>query len=93
MGQLFTSGGQSIGASASGLVLPMSQFSSVQLLSPICFFVTPWTAACQASLSITTLKLAQTHVHRVGDAIQTYHPLSSLSPPAFNLSQHQGLSQ
>ena len=35
--------------------------------------------------------LAQNHVHRVGDTIQTSHPLSSLSPPAFNLSQHQGL--
>ena len=34
---------------------------------------------------------AQTHVHRVGDAIHPSHPLSSLSPPAFNLSQHQGL--
>ena len=33
----------------------------------------------------------QNYVHRVGDAIQPYHPLSSLSPPAFNLSQHQGL--
>ena len=33
----------------------------------------------------------QTHVHWVGDAIQTSHPLSSPSPPAFNLSQHQGL--
>ena len=31
----------------------------------------------------------QTHVHRVGDAIQASHPLSSHSPPAFNLSQHQ----
>ena len=37
-------------------------------------------------------ELAQTHVHAFGDAIQT-HPLSSLSPPAFNLSQHQGLFQ
>ena len=36
-------------------------------------------------------QLAQTHVHRVGDAIQPSHPLSSLSPPAFNLSQPQGL--
>ena len=35
--------------------------------------------------------LAQTHVHRVGDAIQLSHPLLSPSPPAFNLSQHQGL--
>ena len=32
------------------------------------------------------LELAQTHVHRVGDAIQPSHPLSSPSPPAFNLS-------
>ena len=36
-------------------------------------------------------ELAQTHVHRVGDAIQPRHPLSSPSPPALNLFQHQGL--
>ena len=36
---------------------------------------------------------AQTHVHRVSDAIQPSHPLSSPYPPAFNLSQHQGLFQ
>ena len=39
------------------------------------------------------LDLAQTHVHQVGDAIQPSHPLSSPSPPAFNLSQHHGLFQ
>ena len=39
------------------------------------------------------LELAQTHVHRVGDTIQTPHPLSSPSPLAFSLSQHQGLSK
>ena len=33
----------------------------------------------------------QTHVHRVGDAIQPFHPLSSPSPPAPNPSQHQSL--
>ena len=38
-------------------------------------------------------ELAQTHVHRVGDAIQPSHSLSSPSPPAFNLSQHQSLFQ
>ena len=38
-------------------------------------------------------ELAQTHVHRVGDAIQPFHPPSSPSPPTFNLSQHQGLFQ
>ena len=37
------------------------------------------------------LELAQNHVHRVSEAIQPSHPLSSPSPPAFNLSQHQGL--
>ena len=36
-------------------------------------------------------ELAQTHVHWIGDAIQPSHLLLSPSPPAFNLSQHQGL--
>ena len=36
-------------------------------------------------------KFTQTHVHWVGDANQPSGPLSSPSPPAFNLSQHQGL--
>ena len=39
------------------------------------------------------LELAHTLVHWVGDAIQPSHPLSSASPPTFNLSQHQGLFQ
>ena len=39
------------------------------------------------------LKFAQIHVHQVSDAIQPSHPLSSPSPPALNLSQHQGLFQ
>ena len=37
-------------------------------------------------------ELAQTHVHRAGDATQPPHPLPSPSPPAFSLSRHQGLS-
>ena len=37
------------------------------------------------------LEFTQTHVHRVGDAIQPSHPLSSPSPPAPNPSQHQSL--
>ena len=36
-------------------------------------------------------EFTQTHVHQVGDAIQPSHPLPSPSPPALNLSQHQGL--
>jgi len=38
-------------------------------------------------------EFGQTHVHWVGDAIQPSHPWSPPSPPAFNLSQHQGLFQ
>ena len=38
------------------------------------------------------LELTQTHVHCVSDAIQPSHPLSSLSPPAFNLSHNQVFS-
>ena len=38
-------------------------------------------------------EFTQTHVHRVGDAIQLFHHLSSPSPPALNISQHQGLFQ
>ena len=64
------------------------KFSCVQL------FVTPWIAAHQASQSITISRSSlKTHVHRVRDAIQPSHPLSSPSPPAENFSQHQGLFQ
>ena len=38
-------------------------------------------------------ELTQIHVHCISDAIQPSHPLSSPTPPAFNLSQHQGLFQ
>ena len=69
------------------------QFSSVQSLSCVQLFATPWTEVHQASLSFTISKFAQTHVHWVGDAIQPSHPLWSPSPPAFNLSEHQGLFQ
>ena len=50
---LFPSGGQNIGISASASVVLMNQFSSVQSLSRVWLFVTPWTAAHKASLSIT----------------------------------------
>ena len=39
------------------------------------------------------LEFAQTHVHSVRDASQPSHSLLSPSPPAFDLSQHQGVSQ
>ena len=72
----------------------LRQFSSVQLLSHVQLFVTPWIAARTVLPVHHQLpELAQTHVHRVSDAILPSHPLSSPSPPAFNLSQHQGLFQ
>ena len=46
-----------------------------------------------SSVLLYLLELTLTHVHWVGHAIQPSHPLSSPSPPAFNLSQHQGLFQ
>ena len=50
---------------------------------------TPRTAAHQDSLSFPGL--TQTHVHGFGDTIQPFHSLLPPSPPALNLSQHQGL--
>ena len=71
----------------------MNQFSLIQSLSSVRLLVTPRTAAHQAFLSITNsqslLKLMS--IELVMDGIQPSHPLSSPSPPAFNLSQHQGL--
>ena len=67
--------------------------SSVQSLDRIWLFETTWITECQASLPITNPEYTQTHVHRVGDAIQPSHPLSSPSPPAPSHSQHQGLFQ
>ena len=69
------------------------QFSSVQSLSHVRLFATPLTAARQAFLSITNSEFTQTHVHRVGDAFQPSHPLSSPSPLAPSPSQHQSLFQ
>ena len=54
---------------------------------------TPWTAARQASLSITSSQSLLKLMSIIGDAIQPSHPLSFPSSLAFNLSQHQGLFQ
>ena len=64
------------------------QFSSVQSLIRVQLFTTPWTAARQASLSITNSQslLRLMSIEAVSDAIQPSHPLSSPSPPALNLS-------
>ena len=59
--------------------LPIFLCSSVQLLNCVQLFVTPWTAAHQASLSITSSwSLLKNHVRLVSDAIQPSHPLLPL---------------
>ena len=57
-------------------------------------FTTPWTAACQVSLSFTfSQSLLKLNVYWIGDAIQPSHPLSPLSPPDLSFFQHQALFQ
>ena len=70
---------------------PILSLSSVQSLSRVRLFATPWIAACQASLFIT---ISQSSLRLM--SIESVMPSSHLillspSPPAFNLSQHQGL--
>ena len=69
-------------------------FNSVQLLSRVPTLCDPMDCSMPGfPVHHQHPELAQTHVHCVNDAIQPSHPLSSSSPPAFNLSQHQGLFQ
>ena len=69
----------------------MIRFSSVQLCLTLCHPMDCSTPDLPVHHQLP--EFAQTHVHRVGDAIQPSHPLLSLSPAAFNLSQRQGLFQ
>jgi len=75
----------------SSAALSTVQFSSVQSLSHVrlCDPMNRRTPGLPVHHQLP--EFTQTHVHWVGDAIQPSHPLSSPSPPAFNLSQHQGL--
>ena len=70
----------------------MTQFSSVtQSCSALC---NPMNRSTPGLPVLHQLQEStQSHVHQVNDAIQPSHPLSSPSPPALNLSQHQGLFQ
>ena len=68
------------------------QFSSVAQLCPtLCDPMDCSTSGLPVHHQLP--ELTQTHVHWVSDAIQPSHSVSSPSPPAFNLSQHQGLFQ
>ena len=73
------------------------QFSSVAQLCPtLCNPVSNSLQPCSMPglpVHHQLLEFTQTHVHRVGNAIQPSHPLSSPSPPALSLSRHQGLFQ
>ena len=68
-------------------------FVVLQLLSHVWLFVTPWTAARQASLSFTISQSLLKLLSIESVIPPNYLILSSLSPPAFKLSQHQGLFQ
>ena len=72
-------------------------FSSVQFSSVIQSCPTLWDPMNHNMSGLPVhhhlLEFIQTHVHRVGDAIQPPHPLSSPSPPVPNPSQHQSLFQ
>ena len=68
------------------------QFSSVtQSCPPLCDPMNRSTPGLPVHHQLP--EFTQTHVHRVGDAIQPSHPLLSPSPPALNPSQHQSLFQ
>ena len=65
------------------------QFSWVQLCLTLCDPMDYNTPGLPVHHQLP--ELTQTHVHRAGEGIQPFHPLSSPSPPACNLSQHLGL--
>ena len=69
-------------------------FSSVQFSHSVIFnFCNPMDCSTpRLPVHHQLLEFSQTHVHRVGDAIPPSLPLSFPSPPTFNLSQHQSLS-
>ena len=69
----------------------MIQFSSVQSLSRVQPFETPWTAAHQASLSVTNSQSLPKLMSIESGMPSKIYPLLFPSPPTFNLSQTQGL--
>ena len=71
--------------------IPYEIFSSIRSLSPVLLCDPMDCSTPGFPVHHQLPELAQTHVHQVGDAIQSSHPLSSPSPPAFNLSQHRCL--
>ena len=69
----------------------LSMASCFQSLSHVRLFATPMDCSTPGFPVLHhLLEVAQTHVHRVSEAIQPSHPLSYSSPPTFYISQHQG---
>ena len=79
--------------SACPLIVWSIHFSSVQSLSRVRLCDPMCCSTPGLPVHHQLPEFTQTHVHRVGDAIQPSHPLASPSPPAPNPSQHQGLFQ
>ena len=67
----------------------------VQSLSCVQLFVSPWSKCIKPGFPVLHYlpEFSQTYILWVSDVIQLFHPLSPPSPPALNLSQHQGLIQ
>ena len=92
VGSLLPKAGSILGVTLKEWILTSVQFSSeAQLCLILCDPMNCSTPGLPINHQL--LGFTQTHVHRVGDAIQPSHPLSSPSPPAPNPSQHQGLFQ
>ena len=94
-------GDKSVGASQLTLFL-MAPSHRYRLVTSLCCSVVKWCLTLCDPMDCSTpgfpvlhhlVEFAQTHVHWVNNAIQPSHPLSSPSPPALNLSKHQGLFQ
>ena len=73
------------------VIYPPVQFRSVQSCPTLCDPMNRSTPGLPVHHQLP--EFTQTHAHRVGDAIQPFHHVSSPSPPAPNPSQHQGLFQ
>ena len=71
------------------VISPVTEFSSVQLISHVQLFGTPWTVACQASLSFT-ISWSLLKLMSIESVMPSNHLILSAPSPAFNLSQHQG---
>jgi len=80
------------GSVAHTLLLPLLSFSSVQSVSRVWLSATPWTAACQASLSITNSQ-SSLKLMSIESVMPSSHLILSSPSPAPSPSQHQGLFQ